>query len=136
LISSSRKNPHRLPPSLLVAAGGALGTLARQAIDTAFPTAPGAFPWTTLAINTAGSLLLGLVALAGVVLVATTGDVRTFLLVGLCGAFTTFSGFGWEATRLWSSARSAFWAAVIVMPVACVVAFLVAWSMTTAITGG
>ena len=124
---------------IAVVVGGAMGAPLRYLLDllvtrgvtsTASPGALREFPWGLLVVNTIGS------ALAGVVLVATTGDVRTFLLVGLCGAFTTFSGFGWEATRLWSSARSAFWAAVIVMPVACVVAFLVAWSMTTAITGG
>ena len=124
---------------IAVVVGGAMGAPLRYLLDllvtrgvtsTARPGALREFPWGLLVVNTIGS------ALAGVVLVATTGDVRTFLLVGLCGAFTTFSGFGWEATRLWSSARSAFWAAVIVMPVACVVAFLVAWSMTTAITGG
>lgn len=124
---------------IAVVVGGAMGAPLRYLLDllvtrgvtsTARPGALREFPWGLLVVNTIGS------ALAGVVLVATTGDVRTFLLVGLCGAFTTFSGFGWEATRLWSSARSAFWAAVIVMPVACVAAFLLAWSMTTAITGG
>lgn len=124
---------------IAVVVGGAMGAPLRYLLDllvtrgvtsTARPGALREFPWGLLVVNTMGS------ALAGVVLVATTGDVRTFLLVGLCGAFTTFSGFGWEATRLWSSARSAFWAAVIVMPVGCVAAFLLAWSMTTAITGG
>lgn len=123
---------------IAVVVGGAVGAPLRYLLDllvtrrvtsAARPGAVREFPWGLLVVNTIGS------ALAGVVLVSTTGDVRTFLLVGLCGAFTTFSGFGWEATRLWSSARSAFWAAVIVMPVACVAAFMVAWSITTAIIG-
>ena len=63
---------------------------------------------------------------AGLVLAWTTGDLRILLLAGFCGAFTTFSGFGWEAHRLWDASRRAFWAAVVVMPVACVAGFLIA----------
>lgn len=124
---------------IAVVVGGALGAPLRYLLDllvtrrvtsTVRPGALREFPWGLLVVNSIGS------ALAGVVLVVTTGDVRTFLLVGLCGAFTTFSGFGWEASRLWSSVRPAFWAAVIVMPFACVAAFLLAWSITTAVTAG
>jgi fluoride ion exporter CrcB/FEX len=63
------------------------------------------------------------------VLVLTSGELRLFLLVGICGAFTTFSGFAWEANRLWSISRAVFWWAVIVMPVACTGAFLITYNM-------
>ena len=66
---------------------------------------------------------------AGLVLAWTTGSLRILLLAGFCGAFTTFSGFGWEAHRLWDASRRAFWAAVVVMPVACVAGFLIAWKL-------
>ena len=56
-------------------------------------------------------------------------ELRLFLLVGICGAFTTFSGFAWEANRLWSISRAVFWWAVIVMPVACTGAFLITYNM-------
>jgi CrcB protein len=60
------------------------------------------FPYGLLAVNVLGS------ALAGLVLATTTGDLRVLLLAGFCGAFTTFSGYGWEVTRLWDTARGAF----------------------------
>ena len=79
------------------------------------------FPWGLTVVNVIGS------AAAGIVLATTTGDLRVLLLVGFCGAFTTLSGFAWESDRLWPQARGAFWLAVVVVPVGCVVAFLVAW---------
>lgn len=84
--------------ALAVAMGGALGTLARFAIGVAWAR-PGAFPWWTLAINTAGSLLLGVVAgLAARGGLATTTSLA--LSVGLCGGFTTFSTFSVETLAL------------------------------------
>lgn len=111
----------------LVGAGALVGAPVRFVIDRAvtdrFATATGIglFPWGLLVVNATGS------AVAGAVLSSTTGDLRVLLLTGLCGAFTTFSGFGWEADRLWDSSRRTFWWAVLVMPAACIAAFLVAW---------
>jgi fluoride exporter len=41
-----------------VAAGGALGTLARYLISVGLPTEPGRFPWATFLTNLSGTLLL------------------------------------------------------------------------------
>jgi CrcB protein len=47
-----------------VAAGGALGTVARYVLETLFLAGAGQFPWTTLLVNLSGSLAIGfLVAL-------------------------------------------------------------------------
>ncbi len=117
-----------------VIVGAALGAPLRFLIDrwvterTASPSARGEFPWGLLVVNGTGS------AVAGVVLATTTGDLRVLLLVGLCGAFTTFSGFAWESERLRQAARPVFWWAVVVMPVACVLAFVVTWRLAGLLT--
>ena len=111
--------------------GAAIGAPMRYLVDRWITerTAHGSdrpFPWGLLVVNVSGS------ATAGVVLATTTGDLRLLLLTGFCGAFTTFSGFAWEADRLWPVARTSFWWAVAVMPTACVAAFLLAWRIAGA----
>ena len=118
---------------LAVALGGAIGAPLRYLLDrfvtfrTAGVTRGRALPWGLLAVNTLGS------ALAGVVLAVTNGDLRVFLLTGLCGGFTTFSGFAWEADRLWDTRRDDFWISVALMTGACVGAFLLATGFTVVI---
>lgn len=120
---------------LAVIAGGAVGAPLRFLLDRAVTSRlagtqpPREFPWGLLVVNVLGS------ALAGLALATTSGELRVLLLAGLCGAFTTFSGYGWETTRLWDSARGAFWAAVVVMPVACVLAFLLFWRLGAMVAG-
>jgi CrcB protein len=112
---------------LAVVVGAAAGAPLRFLVDrwlterTARPGGAGAFPWGLLAVNASGS------ALAGAVIALATGDLRVLLLVGLCGAYTTFSGYAWETVRLWPEARVAFWASVALLPTACVSAFMLAW---------
>jgi CrcB protein len=76
-----------------ISAGGALGSLARYGLSTAWPHDPGGFPWATFVINVSGSFLLGtLMVLIGVVW-AQNRLVRPFLGVGVLGGFTTFSTY-------------------------------------------
>ena len=72
---------------------GGLGTLARYEISNRFHG--DALPWATLAINVAGSFLLGVL----VVLPAgwMTERTRDSLGIGLLGGFTTFSTFSVQA---------------------------------------
>ncbi len=83
------------------------------------------FPRGLFLVNVVGS------ALAGIVVATTSGNLRMLLLVGFCGAFTTFSGFGWAATRLWGESRRMFWITVAGMSTCCVVAYFLAWSITS-----
>lgn len=83
-----------------VAAGGALGALARYAISDAIHITPGSFPWATFWINVAGSLALGLLLLLLVERAPRQHTLRLFLTTGFLGAFTTFSTFAVDADVL------------------------------------
>lgn len=85
---------------LYLAAGGVIGTLARYGLGKWIPTWAGTdFPWHTLAINLTGSFILGFTMRASDTL-AISPEVRGFVAVGFCGAFTTFSTFTLETVTL------------------------------------
>jgi CrcB protein len=93
---------HSRTPLLLVylAAGGIAGTLARYGLGRWIPTWAGTdFPWHTLAINLAGSFVLGFAMRASETL-PVSPEVRGMVTVGFCGAFTTFSTFTLETVTL------------------------------------
>jgi CrcB protein len=88
---------------LAVAAGGALGSLARFWLAAAMTAVTGPrFPWGTLLINVVGSAIIGLVAAVTLqpARVAMHPDLRVFLMVGVCGGFTTFSAFSLQTLEL------------------------------------
>ena len=82
-----------------IALGGAVGTLARYGVGGLAQRFSATFPLSTLAINVAGSLLLGFLMRW---LLGTTAspELRAGLTIGLCGGFTTFSTFSYETARL------------------------------------
>jgi CrcB protein len=89
--------------SLLVLAGSALGGLARFWLGAWMVVVAGAdFPWGTLLINVVGSLVIGLAASA--LPVADSGS-RAFVMVGLCGGFTTFSAYSLQVLELLQAER-------------------------------
>lgn len=87
---------------LLVALGGALGSVARYLLNIACGRALGAnFPFGTFAANLIGGLLMGL--LVGVLAYRGGADQerwRLLLAVGVLGGFTTFSSYSLEVARM------------------------------------
>ena len=88
---------------LIVAAGGALGAMARYGVGAfavrLFPAAQ--WPWGTLAVNVLGGLLMGLLtgwlAFRGGL---NSESIRLFAAVGVLGGFTTFSAFSLETALM------------------------------------
>jgi fluoride exporter len=88
---------------LWIAVGSALGGVARYACSRTVALRYGeTFPWGTLSVNVIGSLVIGFVAaLSGPdSRVMVSPNARTFLMVGLCGGFTTFSSFSLQTLEL------------------------------------
>jgi CrcB protein len=81
----------------LVAAGGAIGCVARFGVSSAIATK--GFPWATLAVNLVGSLALGYLLLDS----GMEHSARLFAAVGVLGGFTTMSTYSAETVDLWRS---------------------------------
>ena len=90
-----------MPMLLSIAAGGALGALARHFVNRAALAwfGPG-FPWGTLVVNVAGSLAMGLLIGWLARHDGISAEWRAFLTVGFLGALTTFSTFSLDAVAL------------------------------------
>ena len=83
---------------LAVAAGGALGSVARYMVGIGSTKLFGlAFPWGTLTINIVGSFLIGVFVELFALKWDLPQEARVFLTVGICGGFTTFSAFSLDA---------------------------------------
>ena len=82
--------------TLLVALGGAVGSVLRFWVGGWVASKAGAAAWGTLFVNVAGSVAIGV--LAG--LVREDGWIRYLLMAGLLGGFTTFSAFSLQTLDL------------------------------------
>jgi CrcB protein len=90
-----------LRPTLAIAMGGAVGALFRFWLATGvYGVAGRDFPYGTLAVNVVGCLVMGLLYEVLLDRVTFGVELRAGLLIGLSGAFTTFSTFSLETLAL------------------------------------
>ena len=83
-------------------AGSALGGVLRFGLTRLTPSWNGNLPWSTIAINILGSFVIGYfgtLTLAGGRF-AIPENIRLFVMVGICGGFTTFSSFSLQSFDL------------------------------------
>jgi len=84
-----------------IAAGGAIGALARHFVAGAVTRAVGiGFPYGTFTVNMLGSLVMGILITAFALKFESSHTLRSFLTVGVLGSFTTFSTFSLEGALL------------------------------------
>jgi CrcB protein len=89
---------------LAVAIGGALGSVARYALSSwIFDITSHKFPYATLIVNVAGSFVMGILFVVVVERAALPAEMRSLLMIGFIGAFTTFSAFSLDALGLWQN---------------------------------
>lgn len=111
---------------VLIAAGGAFGSLLRYAIQGWVQRAAnGTFPLGTLAVNVTGCLLLGFLAALFTGPLLLREDYRIGLTVGILGGFTTFSTFGLESFTLINAGQ--FGLAFLNIILSCGLGLLAVW---------
>jgi CrcB protein len=87
---------------LVVMLGGAIGTLARYVISVLALPISRDLPWGTIIINITGSFVIGFF---GTLTLAhgrypVSENMRLFVMIGLCGGYTTFSSFSLQTLDL------------------------------------
>lgn len=82
---------------MLVAGGGAIGCVLRfLIIKLVVRLNPSIFPLGTMAVNLLGAFLIGAI----IAKYGAQTNARVFFVTGICGGFTTFSAFSWDALQL------------------------------------
>lgn len=115
------------PVVAVVALGGVIGAFARYGAGLLWPTATGAFPWTTFLVNAAGCAAIGVLMVAVVERRPSAHRlVRPFLGTGVLGGFTTFSTYTVDVQRLLAAGHVAV--ALVYLAATPVAALLCVWS--------
>ena len=83
-----------------VAVAGALGALLRWGVDEWFEGHSGLFPWGIFVVNVSGAFLVGFLVTWMEPRFEDVTRLRTGVLVGFLGAYTTFSTFSLDTYRL------------------------------------
>jgi len=85
---------------LSIGLGGFIGALLRYSVSEYISlNSNSMFPWGTLTVNIVGAFVIGFLWKA-IEFVPVTPEIKSFIFVGLIGAFTTFSTFMFETVKL------------------------------------
>lgn len=124
---------------LAIALGGAFGAVFRalmiNGVTRALPAQGLVFPWGTLLVNVLGSAMMGMVFILAVERGALTETQRAFVMVGLLGAFTTFSTFSMDTISLIQ--QNALWQAgsyILASVIICLLGTWLGMALTRAVT--
>lgn len=90
---------------LWVALGGAMGSLLRYGLNLGFPLKENEFPVGTFLSNMLASLILGITASLLISKFPNEPFLKYFIIVGICGGFSTFSSFAFELFNLHHAAN-------------------------------
>jgi CrcB protein len=122
---------------LLIALGGAVGSLSRYVVGRAVQTlSASGFPIGTLVVNVSGCFLIG-VLVRQFLNMQLSPELRALLIVGFCGGFTTFSTFSAETVGLIEGGEYARATAYVLLSVSlCLVATLAGMTTMRLILGG
>lgn len=124
---------------LIIMLGGAIGTLARYLISVAAAPFSAELPWGTIVINIAGSFIIGFF---GTLTLAhgrfpASEPLRLFVMIGICGGFTTFSSFSLQTLDLLRSGAMLRAALNIALSVVlCVAAVAIGHALAARLNGG
>ena len=124
---------------LLLAIGGAIGTVARFGISVLAMPISRQIPCGTLIINVLGSFIIGFF---GTLTLAhgkypVSENARLFVMVGLCGGFTTFSSFSLQTLDLLRGGAVLRGCANVVLSVVlCIAAVAVGHMLAAQLNGG
>lgn len=123
-----------------IALGSAIGGVGRYWCSRAVALAlGGTFPWGTLAVNISGSFVIGvLAAISGPdSRLMLSPDARNFLMVGICGGFTTFSSFSLQTLELIRNRDVAeAFGNIFLSVAACMAAVAIGFIVGTMLSGG
>ena len=119
---------HPVRDILIIGAGGFVGAVLRYLaiLSMQLFKTKSSIPLGTLLVNVVGCLLIGFLAVMAENSSLISAETRNFLIVGILGAFTTFSTFGYESVSLLKDGMSLHFALNIGLQL--VLGFLAVWA--------